>query len=286
MLPVNKLNIYKDFITFELKILFLKKKISKILTLFIFSSFIATTFAQHKTSHEIGIITGSASFTSDYGERYNFQANVGGNVGPSIGLIYYINFTDYRYRWNQRTTYFTEHFRIRAEFSYMTAKFDHFGIYADTDSYAGEQLRAMHGATDLYNLGAQIEFHLVDIVDYGSRRIPRLKFSPYLSLGLMADFYDASLKSDLGDWTQDPSVLYPKWAEPGTVDVNSDFTGSLTGGIGTRFKIGEYGDLLLETRWQYFFSDWVDGLNAKDDPANKYNDWLMFVHVGYVFYLN
>lgn len=262
------------------------KSIFKILTTIICCFFIAITSAQDKSSHEIGFITGSASFTTDYGQRYDFQSNVGGNVGPGLGIIYYINFTDYRYRWNQRTNYWSEHFRIRTEFSYMTAELDHFGIYAETDSYAGEQLRAMHGKTQLFNLGAQLEFHIVDIVDFGSRRIPRLKFSPYLSLGLMADFYNPDLESDLGDWREDPSVLYPKWAVPGTVDTSAGFTGSLTGGIGTRFKIGEYSDILLESRWQYFFSNWVDGLNAKDDPANKYNDWLLWVHVGYVYYLN
>lgn len=262
------------------------KIIAKILTPIICCLFILNVAAQDKRSHEIGFITGSASFTTDYGERYNFEANVGGNVGPGIGVIYYLNFTDYRYRWNQRTNYFSEHFRVRAEFSYMTAKLNHYGIYAETDSYAGEQLRAMHGKTDLFNVGAQMEFHIVDIVDFGSRRIPRLKFSPYVSIGLMADFYNPSLESDLGDRKQDPSVLYPKWAVPGTVDTSAGFTGSLTGGIGTRFKIGEYSDILFETRWQYFFSDWVDGLNAKDDPANKYNDWLLYVHVGYVYYLN
>ncbi len=262
------------------------KSIFKILTTISYCFFIATVIAQDKSSHEIGFITGSASFTTDYGERHDFQSNVGGNVGPGIGVIYYINFTDYRYRWNQRTNYWSEHFRIRTEFSYMTAELEHFGIYADKDSYAGEQLRAMHGTTQLFNLGAQLEFHIVDIVDFGSRRIPRLKFSPYLSLGLMADFYNPDLESDLGDWREDPSVLYPKWAVPGTVDTSAGFTGSLTGGIGTRFKIGEYSDILLESRWQYFFSNWVDGLNAKDDPANKYNDWLLYVHVGYVYYLN
>ena len=69
--------------------------------------------AQSEKSHEIGIISGSASFTTDYGQRNNFKANVGGNVGMGIGVIYYLNFTDYRYRWNLRTSYFAEHFRIR-----------------------------------------------------------------------------------------------------------------------------------------------------------------------------
>ncbi|GAG73665.1 unnamed protein product, partial [marine sediment metagenome] len=91
-------------------------KIGTSIFLLIFSSF---TYAQDEKSHEIGIISGSASFTTDYGQRNDFMSNVGGNVGMGIGVVYYLNFTDYRYRWNERTNYWAEHFRIRGELSYM-----------------------------------------------------------------------------------------------------------------------------------------------------------------------
>jgi hypothetical protein len=244
--------------------------------------------AQDKSSHEIGLISGSASFTTDYGQRNNFMSNVGGNVGMGIGIIYYLNFQDYRYRWNQRTKYFNEHFRVRAEISYMSAELDHFGIWAEAQTNGGKLLRAHHGKTYLLNVGAQLEFHWVDIVDFGSRRIPDLQWSPYISVGAFVDYYNPSINSDLGDW-RDPGILYPKW------DINNDpkaardtpgITMSATLGIGTRHKLGEYSDILVESRWQYFFSNYVDGLNARPDPANKYNDWLLWVHVGYVYYLN
>lgn len=247
--------------------------------------------AQHSgKSHEIGIIAGSASFTTDYGQRNNFMSNVGGNVGMGIGLVYYMNFTNYRYKWNQRTRYFNEHFRIRAELSYMSAKLDHFGKYVDKSetSYGADQLRAHHGETKLINVGAQLEFHWVDIVDFGSRRIPDLNWSPYLSAGVFADFYDPTITSDLGDW-RDPGVLYQKWdptIDPKAARDTSGSTLSATLGIGTRYKLGEYSDILIEARWQYFFSNYIDGLNSRPDPANKYNDWLLWVHVGYVYYLN
>lgn len=264
--------------------------------------------AQSEKSHEIGIILGSASFTTDYGVRNNFKANVGGNVGMGIGVIYYLNFTDYRYRWNRRTSYFAEHFRVRAEASYMSAKLEHFGEYAEKPGQWGDRLRAHTGKTYLVNLGAQMEFHLVDIVDFGSRRIPDLHWSPYISAGAFVDYYKPSITSTYdtgdpetaGDWTA-PGVLFPKWDNNVLVsplDPNSGFlhpnaardtpgiTMSATFGIGTRYKLGEYSDLLIESRWQYFFSNYVDGLNAKDDPANKFNDWLLWVHVGYIYYLN
>jgi len=261
-------------------------KFLKIIAPFLFFLFIAKAFAQDDNSHEIGFIFGSASFTTDYGQRYNFMSNVGGNVGMGVGVVYYLNFTDYRYRWNQRTNYFAEHFRLRGELSYMSAKLDHFGIYAEENSIWGEKLRAMHGKASIINLGAQLEFHIVDIVDFGSRRMPELQWSPYISAGLMVDYYNPDLKSDLGDWKQDISVIYEKWQVPGAINVEPNFTMSATLGIGTRHKLGEYSDILIESRWQYFFSNYVDGLNAKQDPANKYNDWLLWIHVGYVYYLN
>lgn len=246
--------------------------------------------AQSEKSHEIGIISGSASFTTDYGQRNNFMANVGGNVGMGIGVIYYLNFTDYRYRWNLRTGYFAEHFRVRAEASYMSAKLEHFGIWVKAQTVGGEKLRAHTGKTYLVNLGAQMEFHWVDIVDFGSRRIPDLHWSPYISAGAFVDYYNPSFKSTYGtgNW-EDPGVLYPKWdinTYPGAARDTPGITMSATLGVGTRYKLGEYSDLLIESRWQYFFSNYVDGLHAKADPANKYNDWLLWVHVGYVYYLN
>ncbi|MGV6844579.1 MAG: THC0290_0291 family protein [Lutibacter sp.] len=260
----------------------------KIVTPFILIFSLQIAHSQDYASHEIGFITGAAAFTTDYGQRYNFKANVGGNVGMGIGLIYYYNFTDYRYRWNQRTNYFNEHFRIRGELSYMSANLDHFGIYVDPSqtSLEADKLRAMHGKSQILNLGAQLEFHWVDIVDFGSRRIPDLKWSPYLSAGAMVNYYKPELRSDMGDWQQDISVIYEKWRVPGAISVKANFTMSATLGIGIRHKLGEYSDILLESRWQYFFSNFIDGLNAKDDPANKYNDWLLWVHIGYTYYLN
>ncbi|MDD3720899.1 MAG: glutamate dehydrogenase [Lutibacter sp.] len=265
-------------------------KIIKITATILFLILSLNLNAQSEKSHEIGFIVGSASFTTDYGQRNNFKANVGGNVGMGIGVIYYLNFTDYRYRWNQRTSYFAEHFRVRAEASYMSAELKHYGEYAEKQSVGGEQLRAHTGKTYLLNLGAQMEFHLVDIVDFGSRRIPDLKWSPYVSAGAFVDYYDPSIKStyETGNW-EDPGVLFPKWdnnLNPGASKDEAGITMSATFGVGTRYKLGEYSDLLIESRWQYFLSNYVDGLNAKNDPANKFNDWLLWVHVGYVYYLN
>ncbi len=240
-------------------------------------------------SHEIGFFTGSTHFSTDYGERNLFKSNVGGNVGISFGLIHYLTFTDYRYRWNQQATYFTEHFRLRNEFSYFSAKLDHFGKYVDPSrtTIEADKLRAMHGKASVINIGTQLEFHFRNIDDFGSRRDPDMKYSPYVSLGVLGNFYKPSLYSDLGDWKTDQSVLYSKWAVPGTVSDEADFTFSVTASIGMRKKLGEYSDIFVESKWQYYYSNWIDGLNATDPSANnKYNDWNLALQIGYIYYLN
>ena len=246
--------------------------------------------AQSEKSREIGFILGAASFSTDYGQRNNFKANVGGNIGTGIGIIYYINFTDYRYVWNLRSKYFDEHFRIRTEASFMTAKLEHFGEYAESPGEWGDRLRAHTGKANLLNAGAQLEYHLVNIVDFGSRRILRLKWAPYISTGVFLNYYSPSITStyDTGNW-EDPGVLYPKWdntKNPGAASDEPGVTWSTSFGVGTRYKLGNYSDLLIESRWQYFFSNYIDGLDAKTDPANKFNDGLLWVHVGFIYYLN
>lgn len=267
------------FSTFGKKV----KRFIKILFSVISITFLSVTYGQSGYSHEIGIVSGAPSFSTDYGERFEFQSAGGGNIGFGIGLVHYMNFTNFAYMWDDRTSWFRLHFKLRNELSYMKANLDHFGVYAERNSPGGDKLRAMHGTTTVINLGSALEYHMKDIVDYATRFYD-IKWDPYLSLGLMANYYDPTLKSDLGDWTTTPSVLYAKWAVPGTVDVSSGITGSLNTSIGTRYNIGENSDLVFEARWQFFFSNWVDGLNARV-VENKSNDWVYFFHVGYIYYL-
>jgi hypothetical protein len=44
---------------------------------------------------------------------------------------------------------------------------------------------------------------------------------------------------------------------------------------------------MIDLRVQYYFSNWVDGLNP--DPTiykeNKANDWNVWLNFGYIYYL-
>jgi hypothetical protein len=265
----------------------------KILTPIIFIVFFAhNSYAQRQRSnitHEIGFALGISSFTTDYGQRYDWNSNVGGNKLSGFGVIHYLTFTDYRYRWNHQTTYFAEHFRLRNEISYHQAPLNHYGKWIKIiGGVQGEKLRAMHGKARTWHVGTHLEYHFVDINDFGSRRDPNLKWSPYLSLGAGVNFYNPTVSTSYGDgdWKNDYDLLFKKWAGPGMADDSRGITMSATIGVGTRFKLGEYSDLFIEYRNQYFFSNWIDGLNARNDPANKFVDWLVWLHVGYVYYLN
>lgn len=278
-------------------------KITKILTpIFVIFLFITNATSQNwkkhgKFTHEIGFVVGGAFFSTDYGQRFEIKSSGAANVGFGGGLIYYLTFADYRYRWNQRTSYFRDHFRFRTELSYFSAKLNHYGIYVDESQTSAEadKLRAMTGQATTVNLGTQIEYHFVNITDFGSRRNPHLFLSPYISFGMMGVYSDPSLSTTYGDgdWESDSTLLYEKWAVPGSVDINSRIVFSLTASAGTRLKIGEYSDIFIEAKWQYYFSDWIDGINATQpysdsnrDPNNLFNDWSLFANVGYVFYLN
>jgi hypothetical protein len=41
---------------------------------------------------------------------------------------------------------------------------------------------------------------------------------------------------------------------------------------------------MIDLRFQYYFSNWVDGLNPNPEiyKENKANDWLVWFNVGYI----
>jgi hypothetical protein len=62
---------------------------------------------------------------------------------------------------------------------------------------------------------------------------------------------------------------------------------SIVSSVGTRYKLAPLSDLMVDLRFQYYFSNWVDGLNPNPDmyKENKANDWLVWFNVGYIYYL-
>jgi len=240
-------------------------------------------------SHEIGIIAGPVAFQSDYGERYDFSTNAG-NTGIGIGVVHYLNFRfDSDYNYTSRS-YFNDHFKVRTELSFITAKLNHFGEYVAPDKILlpAQQLRAMSGNTAVTNLGTQLEFFPLSIRDYSA---VEGSFAPFVSLGAQISYYSAKASSTLGPLGT-PATTYPKYLTPsegrpfGFSNENATVW-SVVSSIGTRYKLNESADLMIDMKLQYYFSNWVDGLNPNPDiyKENKANDWLVWLNFGYIYYL-
>jgi hypothetical protein len=238
--------------------------------------------AQFGFSHEIGAIIGPVAFQSDYGERNDFSTNMG-NTGYGIGIIHYLNFS-YKAECNCYTpeTYFNDHFKLRSELSYNKTDLQHFGRWVEGNSMGAQQLKAMRGSTAVTNIGMQLEFFPLSIREYTSTLG---SFAPFISLGGQFSFYDPRAWSELGPLNTPISTPIKYYnattSQGGTV-------WSIVSSIGCRYKLTELSDLMVDLRWQYYFSNWVDGLNP--DPTiyteNKANDWNVWFNVGYIYYLN
>jgi hypothetical protein len=245
--------------------------------------------AQFGFSHEVGAIVGPVAFQSDYGERYDLSTNAG-NTGYGIGLIHYLNFS-YKAECNCYTpeTFFNDHFKLRTELSYNKTKLEHFGqwVSPEKNSDTAQQLRAMHGSTAVTNIGMQLEFFPYSIRDF-SATIGA--WAPFISLGGQFSFYKPTAYSDLGPGlgsigTDLPTPTPQKYLN--AFDLKGGTTWSVVSSIGTRYKLTTLSDLMVDLRWQYYFSNWVDGLSPNPVlyPENKANDWLVWLNFGYIYYL-
>lgn len=241
-------------------------------------------FAQFGFSHEVGAIVGPVALQSDYGVRHDFSTNAG-NTGFGIGIIHYLNFS-YKAECNCYTpeTYFNDHFKLRSELSYNKTKLNHFGEWVDgnPNSLWVQQLKAMEGSASITNIGMQLEYFPWSIRDF-TARIGSL--GPFVSLGAQFSFYDPEASSALGPidtpLTTPVKYLGARTNEGGTV-------WSVVTSVGSRYKLTELSDLMIDLRFQYYFSDWVDGM--RPDPEiykeNKANDWNVWLNFGYIYYLN
>ncbi len=230
----------------------------------------------YNTYDEVGIMSGPVFFKSDFGERGNFE-NFYKNNGFSLGVFYYVSAID---NYNS----LKEHFKLRLEASYMKCDLQHYGIYVDSDntSLFANQLRAMKGIIKATNIGFQTEYYPFRTDDYNRG----VDFSPYISLGAQLSLYSSKIYSDLGPLGT-PITTPIKYLN-GYRNDNNGVVASLTSSIGTRYRLSDYNSLVADFRLQYYFSDWVDGLNPNRQiyTENKYNDWSVTLNIGYVYYFN
>ena len=242
------------------------------------------TQAQFGNSSEIGIIAGPTFFQSDYGERFDIGTNFANN-GFGVGIFHVTNFSyNYREGASNRMTYFNDHFKFRTELSFQKSDFIHKGQWVEgKPSLIKEQLRAMRGTSAVTNIGMQFDFFPFSI--YNADLVAsRYNFAPYVSLGGQYSFFTTKSYSMLGQ-VDNPAVTPPKYLGATRSDSSTIF--SIVSSVGARYKIGDLEDIVLDLRWQYYFSNWVDGANPdpKLYPENKSNDMVFWINVGYIYHI-
>lgn len=270
----------------------------QLVKLFIILFTVQLSFGQLGFSHEIGVIAGPVAFKSDYGLRGEFETNAG-NTGMGIGIVHYINFS-YSADCNCYTTdtYFNDHFKLRTELSFNKTKLEHFGEYVDPAKTGlnAQRLRAHTGEANNFDVGMQLEYFPLSIRSFQAFGY---KFAPFISLGAHFVSFNPKVSTDFNNKNvKDLSNFYNPWysdnpynqytnptglKEP--IDVTGGSTWSVVSSIGVRYKLTTVSDLMLDLRGQYYFSDWVDGLDHGLE-YNKYNDWLVWLNFGYIFYFD
>lgn len=225
---------------------------------------------------EIGIMAGPVFLKSDFGERGDID-NFTKNNGFTVGGFYYMTFIE-------DFESIRENFKMRLEASYTSVELQHYGKYVDnpSNSLFTRQLRAMKGKTSMGTFGVQVEYFPNKVDDYNRGGSP---FSPFLGAGVQLNAYTTEVSSELGrigNLSTTPKKYMDGYKNDDGMAV------SLSASAGTRFKIGDYHALVAEMRLQYYFSDWVDGLNPNNKvyTENKSNDWSAGILLGYIYYFN
>ncbi|WP_343766417.1 THC0290_0291 family protein [Gangjinia marincola] len=264
---------------------------TKPLILVFFAFLLANTSiqAQKAFSQEAGVILGPIQFRGDYGLAGESETNYG-NLGFGFGVVHYINFA-----YNQRrgsyvraSEYLKDHFKIRSEINFFTAKLNHFGKIKDdqiADPTQANTLDEMEGDARVFEIGTGFEYFPLSIVDF---ELGYTRFAPYAGFNVHYATYNSNSSSSLGDLDiaqqeGDEDILFGTFI--GGLDNTGGSTYSLVFNAGTRYRIGETSDLLIDFRFIYYGTDLLDGLEPVG-PQNQDNDWITWLNVGYIYYFD
>ncbi|WP_051197386.1 THC0290_0291 family protein [Flavobacterium soli] len=245
----------------------------KILTLLVIIISYYSVQAQYgRTYQEIGIMAGPVFFQSDFGARGEIE-NAIKNVGISGGVFYYLSLN------NDRST-FSDNFKIRLEASFMKVQLQHYGKYVEASTDFARKLRGMNTTLSAGNVGFQLEYYPFKTDDYSGAT-----FSPYISAGGQLTSYNAKAYSKLGP-IGTPQVVPVKYVDG--FKNSSGWATSVTASMGFRYKLNDYNAIIVDGRLQYYFTDWMDGMNPdrRTYTENKTNDYSATLNIGYVYYFN
>ena len=252
-----------------------KNKFIVILSVIVFN--ISSSISQN-TPQGLGVQIGNSIIHSDYGEGHSSDVNA-----LSVSLTHSLYFFGIS-SWRKQNT--LNHIALRSELNFVSnIKLNHKGEYVNGNGNLATQLRAMTGSFKITNIGFQGEIYLKSLKEfiyYNNQYGANL--NPYLLAGIQFSIFKNSLNSTLGDWTQDSSVLPEKWRDPSDTSVGRGTSFSSTFGLGTRYKLNNEIDLNAQFKWQFFFSDNLDGLRS-NSPGNEDNEWSTVIQIGFIYNL-
>jgi opacity protein-like surface antigen len=253
-----------------------KNKFIVILSVIVFN--ISSSISQN-TPQGLGVQVGNSIIHSDYGEGNSSDVNA-----LSVSLTHSLYFFGIS-SWRKQNT-LNHHIALRSELNFVSnIKLSHKGEYVNGNGNLSTQLRAMTGSFKITNIGFQGEIYLKNLKEfiyYNNQYGTNL--NPYLLAGIQFSIFKNSLNSTLGDWTQDSSVLPEKWRDPSDTSVGRGTSFSSTFGLGTRYKLNNEIDLNAQFKWQFFFSDNLDGLRS-NSPENEDNEWSTVFQIGFIYNL-
>ena len=240
-------------------------------------------FEKHHFTHDIGVFIGVYSIQTDYGPRQNFQTEIG-NAGISLNLVHYLSFYNKTSRWNARHR-FIDNLVIKSELSYLsTTQYQFYGDEIDGIDEESLRFRTLRGTANIFNIGVSAEYYFKDFRTFSAHSSP-FKLNPFINLGVLYSSYNNTLKSNLGNFNQDTFVLPEIFRPESTRPVGGGSTVSIVAGAGFRYKLFENVDLATNIRYQYFFTDEIEGL-IPSTPENTSNDWLIDFQFGVIWHLN
>jgi hypothetical protein len=261
---------------------FLKKKLlpkNKFIVIISVIVFNISSSISQNTPQGLGVQMGNSIIHSDYGEGHSSDVNA-----LSVSLSHSLYFFGIS-SWRKQNT-LNHHIALRSELNFVSnIKLSHKGEYVNGNSNLSTQLRAMTGSFKITNIGFQGEIYLKNLKEfiyYNNQYGTNL--NPYLLAGIQFSIFKNSLNSTLGDWTQDSSVLPEKWRDPTETSVGRGTSFSSTFGLGTRYKLNNEIDLNAQFKWQFFFSDNLDGLRS-NSPENEDNEWSTVFQIGFIYNL-
>jgi len=254
------------------------KKVLPLIIAFIALLYSEASFSQSRFSHEAGVMFGVTSFQTDFGLTNDFASANASTMG--FGVMHYLKFFGNQYNWRSGSTFWSEHFMLRTEFNFMNNK----TIRHEVD-YNDDRMKSMTGQIQMYNIGTNLEFYFFDMEDYASYYRNDNKLNPFINVGIHYSFYnpDILFNGESLEGKEEPYTdLIPKWQE-GAIYLEKDATFAASVGAGIRYSISDV-DLVLEGRWQHFFSDKVDGLDdTSTDSASDFNDTMVVINAGIIY---